>query len=66
MRLSLSTSEHGIATLTKRVIMATGTYPKMWKSKKEEVGTEDVSEQMLKKSILDTLEKEEERHGEEI
>ncbi len=54
----LSSSEHGLATLTKRVIMATGMYPKMWKSKKEEVGTEDVSEQMLKKSILDTLEKE--------
>ena len=54
----LSSSEHGLATLTKRVIMATGTYPKMWKSKKEEVGTEDVSEQMLKKSILDALEKE--------
>jgi tRNA pseudouridine55 synthase len=56
----LTKADRGIAMVTKRVIMATGTYPKMWKSKKEEVGTEDVSEQLLKKSILDALEKEEE------
>lgn len=55
----LSSSEHGIVTITRRVIMQPGTYPKMWKSKKEEVGTFDVSEELLKKSVLDTLEERE-------
>jgi len=54
----LTSAKHGLVTLTKRVILAQGTYPKMWKARKEEVGTEEVSEQLLKKSILDTLEKE--------
>lgn len=56
---SLSSEQHGIAAITKRVIMGTGTYPKMWKSKKDELGTEDVSANLLKSSILDTLENEE-------
>ncbi|MHB8565983.1 MAG: RNA-guided pseudouridylation complex pseudouridine synthase subunit Cbf5 [Nitrososphaerales archaeon] len=54
----LSSSEHGLAALTKRVIMEPGTYPKMWKAKKEEVGTSEITEELLKKSILDALEKE--------
>ena len=62
---TLASSEHGLATLTKRVIMTTGTYPKMWKSKKEEVGTEDVSEQLLRKSILDALEREDQEESRE-
>ena len=59
----LATAKHGLVTLTRRVIMAQGTYPKMWKSKREEVGTEEISEQLLKKSILDTLEREQEDAG---
>jgi len=51
----ISSQEHGIATITRRVIMGTGTYPKMWKSKREEVGTEEISEKLLKQSILDNL-----------
>lgn len=52
--------EHGLATITKRVIMKPGTYPKMWKSKKEViVESEGISESLLKKSILDSLEKDE-------
>ena len=51
----ITSQEHGLATITRRVVMATGTYPKMWKSKKEEVGTEDISEKLLKESILDNL-----------
>jgi len=52
--------EHGLACITKRVIMATGTYPKMWKAKKDlEVLSEGISEAMLRNSILDSLEKEE-------
>ena len=60
----LESTEHGIVTLTKRVIMSTGSYPRMWKAKKEEVGTSDVSEELLKKSILDALEKDD-KEGEE-
>ena len=53
--------EHGLATITKRVIMSPGTYPKMWKSKKELViESEGISEALLKESILDSLEQEEE------
>jgi len=52
--------EHGLACVTKRVIMAVGTYPKMWKTKKElVVQSEGISETMLRNSILDSLEKEE-------
>lgn len=53
--------EHGLAVVTKRVIMSPGTYPKMWKSKKEQVvvSEEGISEAMLRESILDSLEKEE-------
>jgi len=52
--------DHGLATVTKRVIMSTGTYPKMWKSKKEDiVESEGISEALLRESILDSLEKEE-------
>ena len=51
----LSTNEHGLTTITRRVIMSTGTYPKMWKSK-QEAGTEDISEKLLKKSVLDEVE----------
>jgi H/ACA ribonucleoprotein complex subunit 4 len=54
----LRSQEHGIATLTKRVVMNPGTYPKMWKSKREEVGTEEISEKLLKQSILDKLDRE--------
>jgi H/ACA ribonucleoprotein complex subunit 4 len=51
----MRSQEHGLATITRRVVMNTGTYPKMWKSKREEVGTEDISEKLLKQSILDNL-----------
>lgn len=51
--------EHGLVTITKRVIMNPGTYPKMWKSKKDVVvESEGISEELLKESILDSLEKE--------
>ncbi len=50
---------HGLVTITKRVIMNPGTYPKMWKSKKELViESEGISESLLKESILDSLERE--------
>jgi H/ACA ribonucleoprotein complex subunit 4 len=49
-------ADHGIAAVTRRVIMRTGTYPKMWKSKDDE--TLDVSMELLKKSVLDSLERE--------
>lgn len=52
--------EHGLATITKRVIMKPGTYPKMWKTRRGVVVESDgISEALLKKSILDSLEKEE-------
>ncbi len=54
----IKSQDHGIATITKRVIMSTGTYPKMWKSKRDEVGTEEVSENLLKQSVLDKLDEE--------
>ena len=54
----ISSGQHGIAAITRRVIMRAGTYPKMWKSKKEEVGTEDISVSLLKSSVLDSLETE--------
>jgi H/ACA ribonucleoprotein complex subunit 4 len=50
--------QHGLAALTKRVVMTAGTYPKMWKSKNEVLGTEGISESLLRESILDSLEKE--------
>ena len=50
----IKSQDHGIATITRRVIMNVGTYPKMWKSKREEVGTEEISEKLLKQSILDS------------
>ena len=56
----LQSEEHGLATVTKRVVMAAGTYPKMWKSKNEVVDRESVSEQLLKQSLLDKLEAEQE------
>jgi H/ACA ribonucleoprotein complex subunit 4 len=52
-------AQHGLATLTKRVTMSTGTYPKMWKSKSEVLVNEGISEALLKESILDRLEKDE-------
>ncbi len=56
--------DHGLATITKRVIMKIGTYPKMWKSKKElVVESEGISEAQLRESILDSLEKEEQDEG---
>ena len=51
--------QHGLATVTKRVTMNTGTYPKMWKSKAEVLVSEGISEVLLKESILDRLEKDE-------
>lgn len=58
--------EHGLATITKRVIMKPGSYPKMWKSKKEVVvENEGISEALLKKSILDSLEKDEREENED-
>ena len=55
----IASGQHGIAAITRRVVMHAGTYPKMWKSKKEEVGTEEISESLLRSSILDSLEREE-------
>ncbi|MDA4131175.1 MAG: RNA-guided pseudouridylation complex pseudouridine synthase subunit Cbf5 [Thaumarchaeota archaeon] len=54
----LTSQEHGLAALTKRVIMNPGTYPKMWKSKNEVLEAEEISETLLRASILDSLEKE--------
>jgi len=55
--------QHGLATLTKRVTMNTGTYPKMWKSKSEVLVNEGISEALLKESILDRLEKDEQEES---
>jgi len=55
--------QHGLAALTKRVIMTVGTYPKMWKSKNEVLGTEGISESLLRESILDSLEKEDQSNS---
>jgi H/ACA ribonucleoprotein complex subunit 4 len=54
----LLAEQHGLAAVTKRVIMNTGTYPKMWKSKNEVVESEGISETLLRESILDNLQKE--------
>lgn len=51
----MRSQDHGIAAVTRRVTMNPGTYPKMWKAKHEEVGTEEISEKMLKQSVLDKL-----------
>ncbi len=48
----IRTQEHGIAALTRRVIMKQGTYPRMWKTKGE---AETLSEEMLKDSILGSI-----------
>ncbi|MHB1909537.1 MAG: RNA-guided pseudouridylation complex pseudouridine synthase subunit Cbf5 [Nitrososphaerales archaeon] len=55
---SIKSAPHGLVALTRRVVMESGTYPKMWKSKKEETGTQEVGEEMLKKSLLEKLETE--------
>ena len=55
----LASNEHGIAAITRRVIMDARTYPKMWKTKGNEDQTEGIGELMLKKSILDGLERDE-------
>lgn len=54
----LMSQTHGIAAITRRVIMNPGAYPKMWKSKREEMETEEISDKMLRKSILDNLDQE--------
>jgi tRNA pseudouridine55 synthase len=51
----MKSSEHGIVAITRRVIMESGTYPKMWKSK-HEVVTAPARETTLDKSVLDSLE----------
>jgi H/ACA ribonucleoprotein complex subunit 4 len=57
-------NEHGLAALTRRVIMSVGTYPKMWKSKDEVLdGEEGISEKLLKQSILESLEESEVEEG---
>jgi len=43
--------------------MNTGTYPKMWKSKSEVLVNEGISEALLKESILDRLEKDEQEES---
>ncbi len=53
----IQTSEHGLAALTRRVIMEPGTYPKMWK-KAGGPETEELELAALKKSLLDKLEEE--------
>ncbi len=55
----LSSSEHGIATITRRVVMDSGTYPKMWKTRGNEGQTEGIGELLVKKSILEGLERDE-------
>lgn len=50
--------DHGVAAVTRRVIMNPGTYPKMWKTHTEETGTEEISESLVKQSILDSLDRE--------
>jgi H/ACA ribonucleoprotein complex subunit 4 len=51
-------ADHGVAALTKRVIMEPGTYPKMWKKSDKPKETEAVSDEMIRKSVLDRLEEE--------
>ncbi len=53
----LGNSQHGITAITRRVIMDAGTYPKMWKTRGNEDQTEGMGELMLKKSILEGLER---------
>ena len=52
----LMAANHGIVCITKRVVMDAGTYPKMWKTKGNVDQTESIGESMLKKSILEGLE----------
>jgi H/ACA ribonucleoprotein complex subunit 4 len=58
-------TDHGIAALTRRVIMEIGTYPRMWKKSQAVSETEELTEALLKKSLLDRLEEEEQRNIEE-
>jgi H/ACA ribonucleoprotein complex subunit 4 len=55
----LRSSEHGIAAITRRVVMEQGTYPKMWRSKSDEAIAEDTKQLLIKASELDVLEQEE-------
>ncbi len=55
--------DHGIAAITKRVIMQAGTYPRMWKTKEDSRDEKRVMEDILRKSILDKLEEEELEEG---
>ena len=54
--VELRSAEHGIASLTRRVVMGSGTYPRMWGKSAKDKETEDIGESLLKKSILDSLE----------
>jgi H/ACA ribonucleoprotein complex subunit 4 len=51
----ITAASHGVVTLTKRVIMEAGTYPKMWKKSDKPKETEEVSEALIKRSVLDKL-----------
>jgi len=56
----ITAANHGVVTLTKRVIMEAGNYPKMWKKSDRPKETEEVSEALIKKSVLDKLAEENE------
>ncbi len=61
----ISAANHGVVTLTKRVIMEAGTYPKMWKKSDKPKETEEVSEALIKKSVLDRLAEEDDENTSE-
>jgi H/ACA ribonucleoprotein complex subunit 4 len=57
----ISQTQHGIAAITRRVIMEPGTYPKMWKKAEHAPETEELGEARIRESIFDKLQEEEER-----
>jgi H/ACA ribonucleoprotein complex subunit 4 len=53
-------NNHGVAAITRRVIMEPGTYPKMWRKAESTSETEESDEARLKESIFDKIQREEE------
>ena len=50
----ITSAQHGLAAITRRVVMDSGTYPRMWKKSETNV-TQEVSEIMLKRAMLQRL-----------
>jgi H/ACA ribonucleoprotein complex subunit 4 len=59
----ITSHDHGLAAITRRVIMEPGTYPRMWKKNDSTLDTEGIGEIKLKESILDKLQKEEQENA---